>query len=216
MGYGFRRHHLVWLDPAHPGIVAADTPTLATARAWLAAGRPCVVRRREATESPEILALGLPLPPRLGRHRLALRAPVAALVRHARPPALAEVGCSLPGPWRQRSQALETACAGCGADLRVYGSCAWEWLTGERYIASGSDLDVLVVPDGAAGAVLGALAAEASAAGPRLDGEIVLPDGGCVAWRELIGRGREILVKDESAVTLRRRDEVASALGIAH
>src|SRR3954447_17708746 len=78
-----------------------------------------------------------------------------------------------------------------------------------------SDVDLLFAPRGWGAveellAALGGLDGFGSADGPRLDGEILLPDGGAVAWRELASRPSKLLVKGPMDVTLRDRAAVAA------
>jgi phosphoribosyl-dephospho-CoA transferase len=40
----------------------------------------------------------------------------------------------------------------------------------------------------------------------RLDGELCLPDGGAVNWRELAGRSRQVLVKRLDGAAMEARD----------
>ncbi len=78
------------------------------------------------------------------------------------------------------------------AEARVYGSTAIEVVTREPCIGPRSDLDLLLAPSTWAQAlsVAAALTALDARAGPRLDGEIVSPDGAAVAWREFARRPR--------------------------
>lgn len=45
---------------------------------------------------------------------------------------------------------------------------------------------------------------------PRLDGEVLLPDGGAVAWRELVARPARLMVKGPRDVSLRDYAAVAA------
>ncbi|MCP1673416.1 phosphoribosyl-dephospho-CoA transferase [Natronocella acetinitrilica] len=200
------RHHLAWLVPdAQVHVVeSAWTPIV---RSWLQQRRPLIVRRRLPGEPAGELVLGLPLPNRLGRQRLALRAPPDALLRLEPPPPLALAADVLPEQARRIVREIADRIDDCGARALVYGSVAWQWLTGEAYLRSDSDVDVLIVPDalwhpGRGHAVLRDMAAVRK---PRLDGELVLGDGAFVAWRELLGDSRDVLVKTAGGASLRQR-----------
>ena len=85
-----------------------------------------------------------------------------------------------------------------GLSLAVYGSHAWEYRCRIAYVRADSDVDLLF--DGQATpplepvlALVQALSADASA--PWLDGELILPGGAAVAWREFARRPDELLVK---------------------
>ena len=58
--------------------------------------------------------------------------------------------------------------------------------------------------------LLEALSADAST--PRLDGELILPGGGAVAWREFARRPDELLVKGAGGPALRPRPSVEALL----
>lgn len=200
------RHHLAWLAPDAPVnlLEPAWTPVV---RSWLRRRRPLVVRRRQPGEPAGELVLGLPLPNRLGRQRLALRAPPDALLGLEPPPPLARAADVLPEQARRTVREIAARIEGCGARALVYGSVAWEWLTGEAYLRPGSDVDVLIVPDAhwrpdRGHAVLRDMAAVRE---PRLDGELALGDGAFVAWRELLGGAPDVLVKTAGGASLRQR-----------
>jgi phosphoribosyl-dephospho-CoA transferase len=70
-------------------------------------------------------------------------------------------------------------------DVRIYGSFGWQRLTGLDYLHADSDLDLCVsVNDAAAADRAAAAMSRAAFNRPRLDGELVFPDGRAVAWRE--------------------------------
>jgi phosphoribosyl-dephospho-CoA transferase len=82
----------------------------------------------------------------------------------------------------------------------VYGSFGWQQLTGLDYLREGSDIDLLlqVASPEQADAAVAALHASGIES-PRLDGELVFPDGSAVAWREWAiwraGLVEQVLVK---------------------
>ena len=134
-------------------------------------------------------------------------------------PRLHEVAQSSPwgvgaAAWLAQGQALK-------AEVRVYGSYGWQFLTGMPYVRAGSDLDLSVhAPD--LHAALRALdwlsqtvaLGEAGYGGRspsarlplRVDGEIVFPQGQALAWRELQqlrqGAVAQALVKDRHSLRL--------------
>ncbi len=200
------RHHLAWLSPDAP-VQLTESAWTPVVRSWLQSRRPLVVRRRLAGEPEDDLALGLPLPNRLGRHRLALRAPPDALLCLEPPPSLEQAAAVLPEQPRRIVREVAGHIEACGARALVYGSVAWQWLTGEAYLRPGSDVDVLIVPGSRwepdrCHAVLREMAAVRE---PHLDGELALGEGGFVAWRELLGDADDVLVKTATGVSLRQR-----------
>ena len=193
------RHDLVSVRPDAPVPALATLPRAAR-RAWEAAGRPLVVRRGPADEG---LPLGLPLPPRMGKARLALHLDACAVVPRPSPGADDVLGDAPPG-WRPTLRAA--AALGRAWKVRVtpYGGLLWQALTGLPYLHVASDLDLLwraagPVPAG----FLAGLSQLATAAPMRLDGEIVVAGHG-VQWRELAAAG------PREAVLCRTRAGVAS------
>ena len=86
----------------------------------------------------------------------------------------------------------------------MFGSLAWQALTGLEYLHSRSDLDLLLLVDQAVdirglSARLAAIEAEAPM---RLDGEVIRNDGAAVNWREFLAGAQEVLVKTISGVAL--------------
>ena len=204
-----RRHDLVWLHPSATYATPCAEPGSAAWRAladWLAAGRPLVAARQTAPAGQRLLGLGLPLAQ--GRQRLSILVE-ASQVAEVRPP-LAARQC-LAGLPAEQASAL-SALAGCieagGARLGVYGSLAWEALSGEAYRHAASDIDLICdVADLAQYEMaLDALRRAVADFPGRLDGELRLPDGQAVAWQEILaldGRlGQRVLVKGEREVTL--------------
>ncbi|MFC6841112.1 malonate decarboxylase holo-[acyl-carrier-protein] synthase [Xanthomonas theicola] len=192
------RHELVWLAADAPW--QARTPgAQARLRAWFAAGHPAIVARGDRGDDAQQLRLGVPLPPAEGKQRLSLSAAPGAVLRQRAPPTLDEVCAQgqAVADWRTPLHALQTLAAGHGLVPRVFGAFAWQALTGLPYVRAGSDIDLLwQVPTPAqASALLADLARWEQRHGRRVDGEVLLPDGSAVSWRELAGDSAQLLVK---------------------
>jgi phosphoribosyl-dephospho-CoA transferase len=207
------RHDLVWLAPGwRSALVApADAAVLDALEDWFGRGLPAVVCRRDPA-SPGALALGVALPPGGPVPRAALLVDRAAAVRTAPPLALTDVVPSAPVGWCEKLGALDADASAAGLALRVYGSLAWQHLSGARYLTSTSDVDLLVSPANAAELrrTLALLAGATAGGGPRLDGEILLPSGRGVSWRELAVRPPRVLVRFATGVAL---EPTCAALG---
>jgi phosphoribosyl-dephospho-CoA transferase len=173
---------------------------------WAANGWPLVVTRQPASRG-DAIAVGLPAPARFRRRRIALSvAPEDVMFLDEFPPAEA-VTRLLPraavAPWR----ALVAALAFDGCRARVYGGHGWQAITRLPYVHAESDLDLLL-PVGGAAQADGVVRVLAGAAwdGPRLDGELLFPDGAAIAWREWLdhrqGRASRVLVKRLRGVAL--------------
>ncbi|MGU3391506.1 malonate decarboxylase holo-[acyl-carrier-protein] synthase [Sphingomonas sp. M1A8_2b] len=190
------RHRLVYLDPARWGEILAAYPTLQAmpiVADWVAAGYPMIARRPICDDVAGLVPLGLPLPPSLGKQRLAVAVPPEAILSDAPPPLLADTARGAPIAWQETIAALIAL----DPDTRCFGSLAWAHLTGLPYLSETSDLDLVwrVSTADAAARLAAALARIDADAPMRLDGEIVTPTGLAVQWRELASAAPEMLVK---------------------
>ncbi|MDM0107373.1 malonate decarboxylase holo-[acyl-carrier-protein] synthase [Variovorax sp. J22R24] len=197
-----RRHRLVRLTRESWATVLArpwDAPARDCLAHWAAHALPLVVTR-QSPGAGDLIALGLPAPTRWERRRIAVHVPRCSLLGFAEFPGLGEVLPLLPEPARAAACELQAGLAACGASARVYGSYGWQVLSGLDHVRPGSDLDVWVQVEDAAHAdeVAHRLRGHAVEQ-PRLDGELMFPDGSAVAWREWSGwraaRTRAVMVK---------------------
>ena len=193
-----RRHHLVWIAPAHYASVAAEIPDRAlrgAAANWLAAGWPVVVcqqsngRVRVARKAR--ITVGMPLPLAQGKRRVALSIAPEWIAGTAPPQLLRDAIPRLPEPRRAALMRLDQRASALGLALRLYGSVAWEALTGRSYLAPESDVDLLMQPTTAKqlAAAIAMLCAWEVESGIRADGEILFGDDDAVAWREWMSGG---------------------------
>jgi len=202
-----RRHDLAyvcsetWPGLLHSQIEGELEPDLL---AWAALGRPAIFRRRTCSDPIDILPLGLPLPPDMGRKRLALACPPAAVIRAAPPPLLRDVLPAAPARWRPTIGALLEADASC----RCFGSLAWQHLTGLSYLTGTSDLDLLVACRSSMDATrTTALLNDIAEHAPmRIDAELITPLGTAVQWREWLSGNPEILTKSHTGSALIARE----------
>ncbi|MBC7728920.1 MAG: malonate decarboxylase holo-[acyl-carrier-protein] synthase [Microbacteriaceae bacterium] len=205
-----RRHQLVRLNEGGWTAVRAgawDDEARACLSFWAAERQPLVVTQQPARLPEGHVALGLSAPLRWNRRRLAMQVPMSGILFFDEFPKAAAITALLP-------PSLRSAWAVLASELtaRVYGSYGWQRLTGLDYVHADSDIDLCVSVDDAASAdrVVAALseAAQAAFARPRLDGELVFPDGRAVAWREWLPwreqRVDRILVKRLQGVAMER------------
>lgn len=212
----FARHDLVWLATARwrDALVAPVPDTwLEALSGWFSHGRPAVVRRQESP-STNALSLGVALPPARGKMKIPLLVERGAVIRTSAPLTLQTALASAPPGWQPPLRDLVDAARRRGIEFRVYGSVAWQHLSGEPYVTPLSDVDLLWATRDAAllADVLGLLNAWQEHTGLRADGELLLPDGAAVAWKELLTRSAKVLVKNASHVEMRVRDELLSGL----
>src|SRR5690606_38038624 len=103
-----------------------------------------IARTRRDRDRAGWIALGLPLPPSLGKKRIALEAEPSLVQAIEPPPLLRDVIDILPTRWQER---IETLCANLTphtASVRVVGSLAWQYLAGTAYLHPQSDIDVVL------------------------------------------------------------------------
>lgn len=203
-----RRHDLVYLrrDAAFTTpCAAAGDPLWQAARDWIAAGRPLVAARQPAGDGP--LALGLALPLAQQRKRLSIQVDRGAVAGNCPPLPLGRCLSRLPGAQAETLRRLDAGAAACGARLGVFGSLAWETLSGEAYRHAESDIDLIceVATPAQFDALLALLQQAADELPCRLDGELRFPGGQAVAWREIAAQRQpeaQVLVKGEHEVGL--------------
>ncbi len=202
------RHDLVTADPAAWDALLAgrrDLDGLPHLADWARTGRPLIVRRRVPGEGAEAVPLGLPLPPADGKRRIGLALP-AGVLRPVSAPSLDETAPAAPQAWQPAIAALLALARDHGVTPRPFGALLWQAMTGLTYLTATSDLDLLWPCSGpVAASLLDGLARIDAGAPMRLDGEILLPDGGGVQWRELHGapEGGSVLAKYLDRVAMR-------------
>lgn len=212
-----RRHDLVFVLPeAWRSLLdtrddLAGEPMVAS---WVDRGWP-LVSRRFAPGEEHGLALGLPLPPSLGKGRLAVLMQPDEMISVAPPPELSITIDVAPESWRRTLERVMNLAAGYDVEVRVFGSLAWRSVTGLDYLTAGSDLDVLLpIPRGRdVFRLIAGLAAIEMTAPMHLDGEVVRDDGAGVNWRELHRGAREVLVKTMHEVALLHPDHFLNGGG---
>ena len=205
-----RRHTLVWVDASARWAALGDTP-VESLRAWLEADRPAVAARLQGDEPTGFLRLGIALP---GKRRLALAAPRTAIKQVRDALVLREIVDWCPVSWQGDIRGLLAIASQIALEPRVYGSFAWQALTGDIYVGPTSDIDLLWRPRSAPQfhALTAALFCWERSTGRRADGEVVLSSGDAVCWRELSSESMRVLVKSGSSVALRARSDCVAAI----
>ncbi|KAB1072794.1 malonate decarboxylase holo-[acyl-carrier-protein] synthase [Methylobacterium planeticum] len=183
-----RRHDLLDPEPGAWAAALAARPDLAgvpRVADWARGGWPVILRRWNPGEARDGIPVGLPLPPADGKRRIGLTLPAEA-VRPRPPVTVAQALDAAPPAWHPTLTALDALGRRHDRAPLLFGSLLWQHLTGLAYLSGRSDLDLLwpVAPP-IDPRFLDALAALDADAPMRLDGEILLPDGRGVNWREL-------------------------------
>ena len=209
-----RRHDLIFVSSAAwRSLLKAcdDVVKDPLVESWVDRGWPLVARRPMPSE-PNGIALGLPLPPFAGKRRLSFLMQQRDIVKEAPPPELKDTFAVAPQPWRPTLFRVADLASRLGLQSRVFGSLAWQTLTGLNYLSVGSDLDLLLSRPRRSdlGQLTDALSAIEAAAPMRLDGEIMRDDGAGVNWRELHAGAREVLVKTTDGLVLLRANAFLS------
>jgi len=204
-----RRHDLLRVDPSAWNAMLSRQPALADiplVAGWTGRGYPVIVRRRLCGDDADAVPAGLPLPPSHGKRRIAIALPPGA-VAVLPPLLLRDAARAAPRAWQGAVAALLELGQAVETTPRVFGALLWEQATGLPYLTAGSDLDLIwPVPDRRfLDRVVGGLL-RLDADGPvRLDGEILLPDGRAVQWREIAearGPSADVLVKSVDGVAM--------------
>ena len=217
----FSRHDLAWLTPRGWEGACAGAPAGAreAIASWGRAGWPAIVTRAPAGLGPGQLALGIALPPRAAdgsKPRIALTTDASDIERISPAMPLADAIKAAPAAWQTALVALDQETRSAGCALRVYGSLAFQALTGQACVTASSDIDLLLHPATALD-YLHALALLARHARVLpLDGEIVFGGGQAVAWKELAvspqGQAR-VLAKSLHGIALVTVDSLLASLG---
>lgn len=178
---------------------------------WMVKRRPLVVARKREDDAASLLRLGLALP---GRRRFCVAVAAEAMERRRGPPDLLEVIHERAAFWPQAMSDLRATATRVAAKIHVFGSFAWRFFAADSsydYLTTASDLDLLLRPADAAqlnAAIAWLTRFERSWPAPRIDGEIALPDGDFVSWREYSARPRKILAKGDVGVRLRAIEDI--------
>jgi phosphoribosyl-dephospho-CoA transferase len=201
-----QRHQLVRLGSDAWHAMLASRPELTNepwVPGWVDRGWPLVVRRPMPGEGDGV-PLGLPLPPSVGKRRVAVLAQAGDILSVTPPVALADVVDFAPDSWRASLRMLIRTAEQYRVQVRVFGSLAWQGLTGLAYVGPDSDLDLLwTLPSRERlHALMARVAAIESGAPMRMDGELVRDDGAGVNWRELASGASEVVLKTATDVAL--------------
>ena len=208
------RHDLVFISPEGWRAMLDTRDDLAAdsllAR-WPKMRWPTIRRRALPCEATGF-ALGLPLPPSAGKKRVSLVVDIDHVASVARPPSLRQARAYAPRNWWPTLDRLDGLALRHAVEVRVFGSLAWQSLTGLDYVTDRSDLDVLFEfhRETDIDRFVADVAAIETDAPMRLDGELMGADGAAVNWREFHSGTSELLVKSLARVVLLGRHQFMS------
>lgn len=203
------RHAFVLLGDAWRTHLRAPLPAKheVLVDAWQAQGRPFVVARGQPGDEAGTLRLGLALP---DKTRIGLNIATDAVASVQQAPCLADTFAAAPASWVETLAKVQAIAERHDVAIAVYGSLAWQALTGLACVRPGSDVDLLITSVRWTGLERVTMALAALSGAPRLDGEALLPGGAAVAWRELARAPVRLLVKDRASVYLAAYADVRS------
>ena len=211
-----QRHRLVSVFPAAWDALLASRSDLADEpllHDWARNHWPLIVRRPMPGEEGGV-ALGLPLPPSAGKRRIAVQLLPEGIASVMPLPGLAEVFDTSPDAWRSSLRELLALATKYDVRIGVFGSLAWQWLTGLTYLSPSSDIDIAweLPRRDRIDEFLDELAALDARAPMRVDGELVRTDGAGVNWRELHAGAAEVALKTAADVVLYPRESFIGGL----
>ncbi|MEA4863552.1 MAG: malonate decarboxylase holo-[acyl-carrier-protein] synthase [Victivallaceae bacterium] len=195
----FSRHDLLRLRPGCDFTSAtADRDEIAD---WLNSGYPVIVRR--PTFNADGVHCGIPLPPARGKRRLPFTVGTAAVEEKMELPRLRACIGPVAGLERRKLEAIALL------EPYVFGSLAWQQLTGLEYFGAGSDVDLLFRVSGRREfhrliEKLKSLDTEGC------DIEIMLWNGDALSWGEWRRGGNMILLKCRDRVGLAPYSDLAA------
>lgn len=164
------------------------------------------------------IAVGLALPPSQGKRRIALAVSAQDIARYSLPLLLADALHHAPAAWRPALAELDRGGKDIHIELRVFGSLAWQALSGLPYLTPQSDIDLLWHPlsNGQLQHGIALLQRWERTTGLRADGEVLFGGSSAVSWREWAtlepGDDQRVLVKRERSAELVAAHELLELL----
>lgn len=202
----FKRHDLLFLD----GFELSDHSDSPVISKWIEAGRPVIVRRPGLAFGGEGVHCGIPLPPKQGKKRIGFIAPLNSIRHRAGLPELAACMCLLPESRQLQLVEFLNACRENNFRPEVFGSLAWQHLTGLNYLHEDSDIDLRFKVKNSM--ELKSLATVLRQF-PQLcitlcDIELELWNGSAFSWREFMDDSPQLMVKTLYDVFLMKKSSL--------
>ena len=185
------RHDWVWLNADWDGYSITDDVA-----AHHGLGLPFVVARKSPCDDPESVNLGFVSPQKQRQGFTVIRQQIQ---RTSAALPLSQAIPSAPHFWQPILCGLDKTLS----HLQVYGSLAWQCVTGKTHMTTVSDVDLLFYPQSISQLESGIkLLVDYRMNGINLDGEIVFPDGAAVSWLEWSKGQNPVLAKSMKSVGL--------------
>jgi phosphoribosyl-dephospho-CoA transferase len=196
----YARHTLCYLNPTTTAASEHSEEQQRLFLYWLNRGYPFICSRQPQDIASEQIQLALPyFNQQKQKLRLSYQVSKAEIAQSKGLPNLTDVFPSVR---------LETY-----ADIKVYGSYCWQYLTKEPYVQSDSDLDVLIIYEAQSLTDLRRLYKELPHKSKvlHIDGEIRFPLWGDCSLHELLQSSNSILFKSINNVRLLSREALYAA-----
>ncbi|WP_025886099.1 malonate decarboxylase holo-[acyl-carrier-protein] synthase [Asaia prunellae] len=208
----WQRHDLINLSPSVWQKLIKNQKSQAVRNAlyfWQNRALPLMCRRRSSEDRADLVPVCIAFPPSWKVTRLRLQIDPDDIENIVMPPALQQIAHRLPSAQQEQAWTISTLIkAETGLTPRLFGSVLWQGISGLPYLRDTSDLDLLwIMPDWSRHAVFDLVArliVVEKQLSCSLDGEIVLPDGRAVHWREIAKESpvADLLVKTAANVCL--------------
>jgi triphosphoribosyl-dephospho-CoA synthase len=187
----FHRHDLLLLKP--DAEIIGNDPDKNVIRVWLSAGWPVIVCRPGTTAAG--IHCGIPLPPELGKKRITFAVNRTAVNQKLELPRLTECLSRLPESRRNVLSWMPYL------EPEVFGSLAWQHLTGLPYLHEHSDIDLLFrvsnLPE-----LRRLMTQLRQLESECCDIEIMLWNNRAFSWREFCNDSPSVMVKTDHNVFL--------------
>lgn len=197
------RHDLVWLTTEGWDCLYDQSPEKKEELTfWQEHNYPTIVRRCELPISHERIAVGMALPPSMGKQRLAFSVGSKHINNISKPLSLTKIIPYAPKSWQENLITLAQE----NLEIGVYGSLSWQVLTQLDYVQLHSDIDLLFKIDTHSQLTKALTVLKHFSLSLPLDGELIFPDGSAVSWKEMRDQQPSLLVKRLNSVNLVKRE----------
>lgn len=200
----FNRHDLLFMASDCRNIEASCSADYALITKWVAAGHPVIVRRPGLAYGGESVHCGIPMPPDQGKTRLGFIIPRSSIKRQSGLPGLRECMPHLPRSQQAQVAGFLETCRANGLHPEVFGSLAWQHLTGLYYLHESSDIDLRfkVKNNDELNRLSIVLQKHHLPCHALFDIEVELWNGRAFSWREFVNDSRELMIKTINDVFL--------------
>ena len=215
------RHRQIWIRPEDAGEVFFErdesNEKLNYLVSWIQQNKPLVGRASGQANlaSKDLRPIGLlQFGSPKSKQRLHLLVKNTIIDKVEQPLLLSSVLAYVPPQHRLCAIHLLGLLQGVEVEIRVFGSAFWSHAQKSTCMTDESDLDLIIQTHGrnSIEKTFAALVKCSNLYAIRLDGELELPDGKTVAWRELSIRPDRILVKSDHGPALRNCSEIWAQL----